>query len=154
MELTANQAAAIWWLSGPGSLPFLRFSAAGARPPFKCKRREGKKKTKITRHVGRTARVRNHYSEGVVLSGDIRKIPSWCCIISFLVLERLPVSCTIVSFYFFSSHRAGKTQMFSRTNRRRRPSGHPPPPHPSAPRARSCPCPLCWDGAGGQTEEV
>lgn len=44
--------------------------------------------------------VRNHYSEGVVLSGDIRKIPSWCFFFFFsFILECMPVSCTVVSIW-------------------------------------------------------
>lgn len=40
MELTANQAVAIWWLSGRGSVLFLQLSAAGAQPALSVKEKK------------------------------------------------------------------------------------------------------------------
>ena len=48
MELTANQAVTIWWLSGLGSLS-LHFSAAGAQSPLSVKE---KKEDLNRRNVG------------------------------------------------------------------------------------------------------
>lgn len=143
MELMANQAVTIWWLSGLGSLLFLHFSAAGTQSPLSVKEEKGG--FKQARRRTNDASAKSLFRRRYVVWWHLQNPQLVFCFFKFSPWMRASLLHYCIIF-----HKADKTQMFSPINCHTDTSSRQP---SRSPCARSCPCSLpCWEVRGGAEE--